>query len=74
MSKQQLRDAPASGANGALYEPGEDGEVRGDASRDRWVRPSTYTTAMNHPVAASVFLVAAGAAMAAAINFEWGRR
>jgi short-subunit dehydrogenase len=73
MSKEQLRDAPSSGTNGALYKPGEDGEVRGDASRDRWVRGSAYTTAMTHPIAASLLLVAAGAAMAAAVNSERGR-
>ncbi len=73
MGKQQLRDEPSMGKNGALYKAGEDGHIRGDASRDHLVRGSAYTTAMTHPIAASLMLVAAGAAVAAAINSERSR-
>jgi short-subunit dehydrogenase len=73
MGKQQLRDEPSFGKNGALYKPGDDGQTRGDASRDHLVRPSLYTGAMTHPIAASLMLVAAGAAMAAALTAERGR-
>jgi short-subunit dehydrogenase len=73
MGKQQLRDEPSMGKNGALYKAGEDGHIRGDAGRDHLVRGSAYTTAMTHPIAASLMLVAAGAAVAAAINSERSR-
>jgi short-subunit dehydrogenase len=73
MSKQQLREEPSSGPNGALYKAGRDGQVRGDASRYHLVRPSAYTTAMTHPIAASLMLAAAGAAVAAAIAAERSR-
>jgi hypothetical protein len=73
MGKQQLRDEPSIGKNGALYKAGDDGQIRGDARRDHLVRPSAYTTAMTHPIAASLMLVAAGVAMATAINADWGR-
>jgi short-subunit dehydrogenase len=73
MSKQQLRDEPSSRKNGALYKAGKDGQTRGDASRDHLVRPSLYTNAMTHPIAASLMVAAAGAAMAAAISAERSR-
>ena len=73
MSKQQLRDEPSSGTNGALHKAGRDGQVRGDAARDHVVRQSAYTAAITHPIAASLMLGAAGAAMAAAIYVERSR-
>jgi hypothetical protein len=72
MSKQQQREEPSRGKNGALYQAGRDGNVRGEPT-GHWVRPSLYTNAMTHPVAASLLLVAAGAAMAATIHSERSR-
>jgi short-subunit dehydrogenase len=73
MSKQQQRNEPSRGKNGALYKAGRDGEVRGGAT-GHMVRPSLYTNATIHPVAASLLLVAAGAAVAVAMNAERSRR
>jgi short-subunit dehydrogenase len=72
MGKQQQRKEPSRGKNGALYKAGRDGDVRGEPT-GRWVRPSLYTNAMTHPLAASLMLVAAGAAVAAAIHSERSR-
>ena len=72
MGKQMLRDEPSQGKNGALYHAGRDGDVRGEPS-GHFVRPSLYTNAVTHAVAASLMLVAAGAAMAAAIHAERSR-
>jgi short-subunit dehydrogenase len=67
--KEHFQDKPAKHRNGALYKAGEDGRVRGEYPGHVHKR-SAYTTAVMHPVAASLCLVAAGAAMAAAITAE----
>jgi short-subunit dehydrogenase len=67
MVKEHFRDEPARRRNGALYWAGDDGRVRGDHP-GHVMGTSMYTEAVMHPIAASVFLVAAGAAMAAAIT------
>jgi hypothetical protein len=67
--KEHFRDEPARQRNGALYHAGDDGRVRGDQP-GHVMGTSLYTRAVMHPVAATAFLVAAGGAMAAAINAE----
>ncbi len=67
MAKEQFRDEPARHRKGALYKPGPDGHIRGDHP-GHVIKRSAYTRAMMHPVAASLFLAAAGAAMAAAVH------
>ncbi|RIK77622.1 MAG: short-chain dehydrogenase [Planctomycetota bacterium] len=66
MVKEQFTGEPASHAEGALYRPGDDGQERGDSQH--MVRHSMYTSAVRHPLMASLLLAAAGAAVAAAIN------
>jgi short-subunit dehydrogenase len=67
--KEHFQDKPAKRRKGALYQAGHDGRVRGDYP-GHVRRRSMYTTAVRHPVAASLCLAAAGVAMAAAINAE----
>ena len=66
ISRQHFRDEPARHKAGALYKPGEDGHVQGDQPGHVFER-SLYTRGVTHPVAASLLLAAAGAAMAKAV-------
>lgn len=66
MVEQQMKQEPTRRKEGSLYEAGDDGEVRGDSPH--YVRHSMYSRAVRHPLAASLLLAAAGAAMAMAIN------
>jgi len=66
LTKAHFRDEPARHKNGALYQAGENGRVRGEHP-GHVMQTSLYTRAVMHPVAASVLLAAAGAAMATAV-------
>jgi len=66
MTKEHFRDEPARHKTGALHKHGEDGRVRGEHP-GHVMQTSLYTRAVMHPVAASLMLAAAGAAMATAI-------
>jgi short-subunit dehydrogenase len=66
MAGQQATDEPPRHTGSALYEPGEDGDERGESQH--MVRHSVYTAAVRHPLMASILLAAAGAAMAAAVS------
>jgi short-subunit dehydrogenase len=72
IAKEHFQNKPARHRAGALYQAGKDGRERGNYP-GRVRRFSTYTRAVTHPVAASLCLVAAGAAMAAAIVGELRR-
>ncbi|MCW7538478.1 SDR family oxidoreductase [Aquabacterium sp. A7-Y] len=61
--KAQLRDEAAQHRQGALYEPGGGGRVRGDHP-GQVVRPSLYTKAMLHPKSTGAVVVAGLAALA----------
>jgi NAD(P)-dependent dehydrogenase (short-subunit alcohol dehydrogenase family) len=64
MPGQQKRDEPPRNPEGVLYEPGEDGQVRGDHP-GYVMRTSLYTRAARHPVLTGLLLAAAaGAAVA----------
>jgi len=69
LAKEQFQNKPAQHRAGTLYQPGGNGKARGDYP-GHVRRISTYTQAVTHPVAASLCLVAAGAAMAAAVASE----
>ena len=61
VGKQQLKDRPALHRDGSLYQPGEDGQVRGNY--DGYVsKKSFYTRAAMRPLLSGAVVAAVGAA------------
>ena len=68
MVPQEFRDEPARNPEGALFQPGQGGDIYGD--HPGFVRPiSVYTRAVTHPMLTTAAL--AGGAAVAAMTAAW---
>jgi short-subunit dehydrogenase len=68
MVRSQFKPEPKQGRQDSLWQPGNDGQVRGDQPS---IRRSSYTAAIVHPLATALVAGVAGAGIAFAAWNKW---